>query len=238
MPEYVDDPDNPGKRIDVVELQKRDPLKVLPPVKVRHWLRRELWTRREAIKLLSGYDPGGTPWDESEEGFSSIPTGRITYLDGLMAHWLSDAGLHHPLSDECLRNLWTLTEYSKWTSLDERRTPREWLEWADSKSFQPYWFDWACVQGLIPDVQATDQQETASCHRSDALGVSTAADGRVAKNKDKLSPEQRTEIVRRLKAGTTQTALAAEFGVSRTAISKVANKSKKHGSQRNDPFGR
>lgn len=160
MPAYVDDPENPGKKIDVVELQRRDPHKTLPPASVRHWLRREFWTRREAIKLLSGYEPDGTPWSESDEGFSNIPTGQITYLDGLMAHWLSDAGLRHPLSDECLENFMVLAAYSKWSSLDERRTPRDWIDWAASKDFRPYWRDWAHAQGLLPEEQTAGRRET------------------------------------------------------------------------------
>ncbi|WP_051539831.1 hypothetical protein [Ralstonia pickettii] len=58
------------------------------------------------------------------------------------------------------------------------------------------------------------------------------------KKKDKLDASQRAEIVRRVNAGEKQTALALEFGVTRSAIGKVVNKAKNHNLQRNDPFGR
>lgn len=47
-------------------------------------------------------------------------------------------------------------------------------------------------------------------------------------NGAKLTVEQRVEIVRRAAEGETQTALAKEFGVSRTAIGKVLEKSKEN----------
>lgn len=156
MPVYVDDPENAGVKLDVIELQKRTPFNPLPPFYVKHWLRREVWTRREAIKLLAGYEPDRTPWGEFKEGFNQIPPAQIAYLDGTTAHQLYGVGLVHPLNDDCLRSFGLLADYSKWASLDEKRTPKEWIAWAAGKDFQPYWLDWARTQAPIDDGTAVE----------------------------------------------------------------------------------
>jgi hypothetical protein len=57
VPHYVDDPVNPGKKIDVHALQERDPLRDLEPIFIGRYLRDDLWTLREALQILAGYDP-------------------------------------------------------------------------------------------------------------------------------------------------------------------------------------
>jgi hypothetical protein len=142
MPHYVDDPENPGQHIDVLLLQRRDPLKVLFPDRLEGFWRRDLWTRREALQLLAGYNPNSTSWTESSEGFGQFSSGGIGYLDSMTELQLRYAGIAHPLHTQCLEHFWMLSEYAKGGSLDEKKSPQAWVEWANSKSFTPYWLQY------------------------------------------------------------------------------------------------
>ena len=134
MPCYVKDPLNPGKRIDVIKLQQRNPQDPLPPYLIGELFKRDLWERREALLILAGFNPHGTLWDDGAQ----LPN-RLAYLDGTTAQQLSDAAMTHPLYTECLDNYWGLQGYAKGQSLDETKTPTDWLAWAKGKDFVPYW---------------------------------------------------------------------------------------------------
>ena len=56
MRHYVPDPDHPGQHIDIIELVRRYPDKP-PPVNAEGLLKRDLWTRQEALLILAGLDP-------------------------------------------------------------------------------------------------------------------------------------------------------------------------------------
>ena len=144
MPVYRDDPENPGKPVDVIELQKRNPLEPLPPHPeiIGALLKRDSWQRREAILILAGYDPDITDWPDDGMKFAMTPNGRVAYLDGTMAHQLQANGLTHPMEGECLKFACQLQGYSKNERLDEKKSPQEWIEWAESKEFKPYWLDY------------------------------------------------------------------------------------------------
>lgn len=179
MPVYVDDPDTPGAKIDVIELQRRDQVALLPPFLVRHWLRREVWTRREAMKLLAGYDPDSTPWGESDAGFNTIPPGQIGYLDGMTALQLHVAGIGHPRSGDCLSDFWRLADYSKWVSLDEKRCPWDWLAWVADREFEPYWLGWAREQGLFTNGESPKSTSHHAVPPMPVRAASPASQGRM-----------------------------------------------------------
>lgn len=142
MPFYVDDADKPGTPVDVIELQGRDPVQVLTPYLLPGWTKRDTWSRREALMLLAGYDPDATQWTEDSDGFGQFSAGNVGYLDGMSESMIRHANVYwrHPRSDEALKHLWTLSDYAKGGALEERKAPNEWIAWADSKGFIPYWF--------------------------------------------------------------------------------------------------
>lgn len=141
MPFYVDDPDASGQKVDVVVLQGRDPLQALEPVLIVGWLKRDTWSRREALLLLAGYDPNTTQWIEVSDGLGQFPAGNIGYLDGITqsAMWSANVYWQHPRNDESYEQLLTLANYARGGSLDERKAPQGWIAWATSKGFVPYW---------------------------------------------------------------------------------------------------
>jgi len=139
MPFYVPDPDNAGLHVDVNELQRRDPSKLLEPVLLPQWLDRDTWSRREALMLLAGFNPNITQWTESDQGFGQYPAGHIGFLDGTTWHLLGAVNVRHPRSSECQAEFWKLSEYARCGSLDERRSPQAWIAWAATKRFEPYW---------------------------------------------------------------------------------------------------
>ena len=152
MPHYVNDPENPGQHIDANELVRRNPLTPPPPDSriVDGLLKRDAWTRREAIAILAGADPR-----HAREYFHGvpIPTG---YLDGTTALSLLAAGLHHPREAQIQADCAMLSSYSEGQPTDEQRAPGDWLAWAESKGFTPYWLDAARVAGLQPGRQQGD----------------------------------------------------------------------------------
>jgi len=161
MPVYVDDPLNPGKpdpknpgkliggkRIDVIELQKRNPLEPLEPYFIKEILKRDVWERREALLILAGFDPCGTVWPDK-----AMTPNRITYLDGTTAHQLIGAGITHPLESKNLAAYYTLSRYAKGLPYDENKTPEQWLAWAKEKSFTPYWLDYAKANQSAPTLK-------------------------------------------------------------------------------------
>lgn len=139
MPHYVDDPENPGTKIDVHALQERHPLRDLDPIFVVNRLRDDSWTLREALQILAGYDPTRTQWEEANGQLFQTPPGLHFYLDGLSSELLRQKGLTHPRRMENLSDINDLMHYARHSSLDERRTPAAWIDWAESKAFAPYW---------------------------------------------------------------------------------------------------
>ncbi|MDE3022688.1 MAG: hypothetical protein KGI54_12660 [Pseudomonadota bacterium] len=140
MPVYVDDPETPGNKIDVIKLLKRDPTTAPPPDGILLLMRRDRWTRNEALLILAGYDPRNIV-DSAGHPIGTQGAGMV-YLDGTTSRTLSIAGLHHPLETEFLMNYMNLREFSQGEPMDERRTPQEWLAWAKSKNFSPYWLEY------------------------------------------------------------------------------------------------
>ena len=92
MPDYLPDPDHPGQHIDIIELVRRYPDRP-PPVNVEGLLRRDLWTRQEALLILCGLAPHNVV-------HSGLPIGTIgggiVYLDGIASAQLDALGLQHP----------------------------------------------------------------------------------------------------------------------------------------------
>ncbi|KXW58918.1 hypothetical protein FEMY_04370 [Ferrovum myxofaciens] len=139
MPNYVDDPANPGKRIDVIDLQKRNPYQPLPPYAIRELLKRDRWTRRDALLILAGYHPRNVV-DGAGHPIGTVGAGVI-FLDGTNQALLGQAGLQHPCyPDPMLYDFMTLAEYANGS--DKEKSPQEWLAWAKEKDFTPYWLEY------------------------------------------------------------------------------------------------
>lgn len=135
MPHYVPNPENPGQHIDVIELLRRDP-HALPPVNIEGLLKRDTWTRQEALLILAGLSPrnvvhGGMP-------IGTIGAG-IVYLDGTTSAQLDAQGLQHPRAQEWLPEFDKLKGYAAGQDMGERKPSGDWMAWAESKGFTPYW---------------------------------------------------------------------------------------------------
>jgi len=135
MPHYVPNPENPGQHIDVIELLRRDP-HALPPVNIEGLLKRDTWTRQEALLILAGLAPrnvvhGGMP-------IGTIGAG-IVYLDGTTSAQLDAQALEHPRAQEWLREFMDLSGHATGQDMAERKPPGDWLAWAEAKGFTPYW---------------------------------------------------------------------------------------------------
>jgi hypothetical protein len=142
MTAYVRNPSDPDNVIDVIKLQDQDPLKVLEPCLIYDRMNWDTWTRREALMLLAGYYPATTIWTETNDGFGDNPAGNcVGYLDKLTEKTIRHAEVswRHPRYEEASEQFHTLCNYARGGSLDERKTPSEWIAWAASKGFEPYW---------------------------------------------------------------------------------------------------
>jgi hypothetical protein len=161
MPAYVDHPDHPGTPIDVVVLQGENPLRVLPAFLLPEWMKRDTWSRREAVMLLAGYNPNVTRWSETTDGFGQYSAGNVGYLDGLSESMIRAASVNwrHPRYEEALQQFWMLSDYANGSSLDERKLPSEWIAWASSKGFTPYWSHLARAVKESSMAYATNEQE-------------------------------------------------------------------------------
>ncbi len=142
MPHFVDDPESPGKKIDVHTLQERDPLRDLEPILIGHYLRFDSWTLRQALQLLAGYDPK-TDWETARGRLYQTPPALHFYLDGLSSQLLLQMRLSHPRRTQNLSDINDLISWASNSNLEEKRTPREWIEWGQAKGFAPYWHDYA-----------------------------------------------------------------------------------------------
>jgi len=152
MPNYVNDPDNPGKKINALSLQARHPDRVMPPVMIERWMKHDVWTRREAMLLLAGYDPS-TEWDESSKPFVMKMPGHAVFLDGTSSTELCLLhGISHPLT--CLNfnqlvEVRKLMYFSMHTAIScgwpGNQPPGFWIQVSDPK---PYWLEY--VQEHFP----------------------------------------------------------------------------------------
>lgn len=158
MPAYVKHPDHPGTTIDIVRLQDENSLRVLPAFLLPEWMKRDSWSRREALMLLAGYDPIVTQWTETGKGFGMFPAGNVGYLDKLSESMIHAAKVswRHPRYEEALQQFLALSNYAAGGSLDERKPPSEWIAWAHSKGFSPYWLSMLDSSATSPsDVNAS-----------------------------------------------------------------------------------
>lgn len=175
---YADDPDNPGKRVSVLELQRRNPFDHLPPVLINEWMKHELWSLREALYLLAGCLP---PF----EGMMTNIFLNKEYLDGTSDERLhfgaippkgyplthkydneDDLNLTHPLKGEIEGHFGTLQSWTVHCTLADTKSPEEWIEWAASKDFKPYWLDY--VDGTKLGIAAKVEAVQASGFKSKA----------------------------------------------------------------------
>ncbi len=88
MPHYIEDPDNPGQHIDLL---RRNPMMAALPAAphiVDALLKRDSWSRREAVAILAGYDPR-----IAREWLVECVPMPAGYLDGTTALTLQNAGL-------------------------------------------------------------------------------------------------------------------------------------------------
>lgn len=158
MPNYVDDPDDPKKKIDVIDLQKRNPYQPLPPYAIRELLKRDRWTRRDALLILAGYHPRNVV-DGAGHPIGTIGAGVI-FLDGTNTALLDQARLQHPRHPHpMLYDFMTLAEYANGS--DKEKSPQEWLAWAKEKDFTPYWLEYVedDQSAPTPKVEVVDNPE-------------------------------------------------------------------------------
>jgi hypothetical protein len=140
---YVNDPDQPVKKIDSTILQVKYPDRILDPVKILGYLKRDVWTRREALLLLAGYDPI-TQWNCSDTRMSLIGPAMIFFLDGTnSAQLLNEWHISHPRGYDNLDAFTSLLSWAEHQALSETHPPPYWIEWARSKGFAPYWLEYA-----------------------------------------------------------------------------------------------
>ena len=132
------------------------------PILINEWLNRDLWSRREAVQLLAGSLPLQNDFGMSitEPRFYLDKTNdhHLYYGDAMPKGWPDNIDpfgdyprLKHPLRDEVTSNLLVLTALVEYCDLDETRTPREWIDWAESKGFKPYWLSYMeAMQNITP----------------------------------------------------------------------------------------
>ncbi len=137
MPHYRPDPLDPTKNISAIDLLRRNPTETPPPCPriLAELLKADTWTRRAALLILAGYSPSNIT--ASVVGSPAVIAPE--YLDGTTWGKLSEAGLSHPRQGEAFEEYLRLTGYAAGGDPDERKTPSEWLAWAKSKGFTPYW---------------------------------------------------------------------------------------------------
>lgn len=113
-----------------------DPYTVPPanPRIIDELMRRDTWTRHEALLILAGYQPHSVT--EQQGGWWVVGP---FYLDGIDYDMLSRKGISHPREPDATAEYQSLCRYSQGAELSERRTPAQWLEWAEGKGFTPYW---------------------------------------------------------------------------------------------------
>ena len=150
MKNYVADPQNPGKYLDTIELQKRNPQEPLPPVDIVALLKRDKWSRKDALLILAGYHPRNEV-DGAGHPVGTVGAG-IVFLDGTNQAMLDQAGLQHPRYPQMLYEFLPLAEYANGAD-DKEKSPQEWLAWAKGKGFTPYWMEYAEANQSAPSAK-------------------------------------------------------------------------------------
>jgi len=159
MPNYVNNPDNHGEFISSTELQKLNPYKVMPPVLISDWMKRDLWSRREAVQLLAGCLPSQSGLDITapRNYLDKTNDHHLFYGDAPPKGWPDNIDpfgdyprLKHPLREDLTQNLCTLIGWVEHCDLNETKPPREWIDWADIKGFKPYWLEYAATIQSAP----------------------------------------------------------------------------------------
>jgi len=167
MPNYVNNPDNHGKFISSIELQKLNPYKVMPPVLISDWMKKDLWSRREAVQLLAGCLPSQSGLDITapRNYLDKTDDYHLLYGDAPPKGWPDNIDpfgdyprLKHPLREELTQNLCTLISWITHCDLDETKPPKEWIDWADKKGFKPYWLEYATTIQSAPAADAEAMQ--------------------------------------------------------------------------------
>ncbi len=139
MPHYRPDPLDPTKHISAIDLLRRNPNEAPPadPRILGELLKADTWTRRAALLILAGYDPR-TETDSAGHPIGPRGSGPV-YVDGTTWAECRNAGISNPRETDALHEYMTLCGYAAGGDPTERRTPTEWLEWAEGKGFTPYW---------------------------------------------------------------------------------------------------
>ena len=150
MKNYVADPQNPGKYLDTIELQKRNPQEPLPPVDIVALLKWDKWPRKDALLILAGYHPRNEV-DGAGHPVGTVGAG-IVFLDGTNQAMLDQAGLQHPRYPQMLHEFLPLAEYANGAD-DKEKSPQEWLAWAKGKGFTPYWMEYAEANQSAPSAK-------------------------------------------------------------------------------------
>lgn len=200
MPHYVNDPENPGQHIDVIELVRRNPWETPPPDSriVAALLNRDTWTRREAIAILAGYAPGA-----AREYFAGLPI-PAGYLDGTTALSLQAAGLNHPRESQIQADCTMLSGYAQGQPDDEQRMPSEWLAWAASKGYRPYWLAEPAPESAPAVEAATIAEQGTPAEQWKAAKGDVKRRAELADAMVKQCQDNKSEAARRLETATGQ----------------------------------
>jgi hypothetical protein len=115
--------------------------KVPRPIQLDKLLKQDQWKAEDALLLLAGFSLG-TQFNKPVPNF-------IAYLDGAFESDLDKLGLRHPIHQQALNAFNELTDY--WTtSLEDMKTPTQWIEWAIQKGCPPYWLEYANLYSPKP----------------------------------------------------------------------------------------
>lgn len=168
----VEDPANKGTTIPVVDLLRRYPPPAsLPPRRdiLGELLKRDTWTRREALLILSGYQPDCQT--DNSGGIPAVVEPR--YLDGTDYFLLNVEQVSNPREQVAMLEYVRLNEYAKGGNPEERRTPEEWIEWAEGKGFTPYW---------VPEVKNASDPEKEAARKAKGRYTLREAAKEIARN--------------------------------------------------------
>lgn len=130
---------------------------------VTAWLKHDTWTRKEALLILSGFHPD-TPIDSAN---NPLPNHEL-YLDGSRQFHMNQI---HPRNIEFVMNYLNLYSYcdpddminGNLSHCTKKLKPSEWIEWAKSKGYTPYWLQeseyWSQESKLVTVVETGRRQE-------------------------------------------------------------------------------
>lgn len=140
---------------------------------LRAWLQFDTWTVREGLLLLVGIDPHRS--DDlvlEESGFSSAPNptwARITAKPALSPNQVDAAGWPRITGEvldlfqiQLISRLMNLWVSKPGHTLVGRHVPGDYLEWASSKGYSPFWETWAIDAGLICEKMPASKAKSGS----------------------------------------------------------------------------